>query len=127
MSEEINEIIINCIKYIPANQEQGIVNYLSPLINQYVLVRCRDAGVHAGILYSTRDRQCVLRDSRRLWYWKPKKGCFLSAVAEFGLHSDSKVSTTMSNLIQLTENCEIIGCSNIASKSIREIKDYESN
>lgn len=50
--------------------------YDNGMVGQYVIVRCRDAGVHAGVLESHQGRECVLTDSRRLWYWKPAKGRF---------------------------------------------------
>ena len=84
----------------------------------YVIVRCRDAGVHAGILVSHHGRECRLSESRRLWKWTPAKGAFLNAVAAYGLkHSDSKIGVPVD--ILLTENCEIIACSAVAAESIR--------
>ncbi len=96
------------------------------MIGQYVIVRCRDAGVHAGVLESHSGRECVLRDSRRLWSWKPRKNkTFLSGVAVTGLHDGSKVGTTLPK-IHLTEDCEIIQCTVEAENSIRNIADHES-
>lgn len=86
---------------------QGSIN--NGMVGQYVIVRCQDAGVHCGFLESYSGRQCVLTDSRRLWYWKPARGKWLSAVANHGLHPDSKISETVKR-IHLTENCEIILC-----------------
>ena len=92
------------------------------LLNKYVIVRCRDAGVHSGILESADDRSCVLTESRRLWYWKPaNSGAFLSGVAIYGLGLDSKVGEAVTR-IALTENCEIIECSKISEHSIRQAK-----
>lgn len=87
------------------------------MIGKYVIVRCRDAGVHAGVLESHGGRECVLGESRRLWYWKPLKGAYLSAVATYGLDDSSKVGVPVR--IHLTENCEIIQCSEAAERSIR--------
>ena len=96
----------------------------SPMIGRYVIVRCRDAGVHAGVLVSAHGRGCVLNDSRRLWYWKPaNNAAFLSGVATEGLHSDSKVGAQVE--IELTENCEIIACTQEAEASIRALKSHE--
>ena len=90
------------------------------MIGKYVIVRCRDAGVHSGILESHNGRECVLTDSRRLWYWKAKKGAFLSSLAIDGLNSnESKVGKSVER-IHLTENCEIIQCTSDAEKSIRD-------
>lgn len=87
-------------------------------IGKYVIVRCRDAGVHAGVLKSRNGRACELTGSRRLWYWKPaNKAAFLSGVATEGLdHKASKVGAAIDLL--LTENCEIIACTDQAEQSI---------
>jgi hypothetical protein len=93
------------------------------MIGKYVIVRCRDAGVHAGVLEAYIGRECVLNDARRLWYWKPANGgAFLSGVAVEGLHPDSKIGAPIR--VHLTENCEIIECSNVATRSIKEAKTY---
>lgn len=94
------------------------------MIGKFVIVRCRDAGVHAGILVSHEGRECVLREARRLWYWKPlNKAAFLSGVSVHGLHPDSKIGEPVN--IHLTENCEIIECTPQAASSIQEMKNYE--
>ena len=96
------------------------------MVGKYVIVRCRDAGVHAGVLESYNGRECVLTDSRRLWYWKPdNKAAFLSGVALHGLEKSSKVGATLKR-IHLTENCEIIECTDVAARSIAEFADYEA-
>lgn len=90
------------------------------MIGKYVIVRCRDAGVHAGILEAHDGRECVLLQSRRLWYWKPAGGAkYLSGVANHGLDAASKIGEPLSRL-HLTENCEIIECTAAAEASIRE-------
>ena len=92
------------------------------MVGKYVLVRCRDAGVHTGVLESYNGRECVLTESRRLWYWKPANGQkYLSGVAFAGLHEASKVGVELPR-IHLTETCELIECSHQAEKSIREAK-----
>ncbi len=94
------------------------------MIGKYVIVRCHDAGVHAGILESYNGRECVLRESRRLWYWRPANGAaFLSGVATEGIDDSSKVGAPIK--VHLTENCEIIECSERAIQSIRKAANYE--
>jgi len=90
------------------------------LIGSYVVVRCRDAGVHAGVLAQWNGREAILEESRRLWYWKPLSGKFLSAVANNGLDRKSRVGEPV-KLLVLSEFCEILKCSKIAEQSIREI------
>lgn len=93
------------------------------MIGKYVIVRCRDAGVHAGVLEANEGREAVLTESRRLWYWKAaKKKKFLSGVAVAGLDDSSKVGAALPRL-HLTETCEIIECSAEAEASIRGIAD----
>jgi len=99
-------------------------NFDNGMIGKYVVVRCRDAGVHAGILKSTNGRECVLEESRRLWFWKPANNAsFLSGIASEGLHKDSKVGAPVT--IHLTENCEVIVCSSKAEKSISGAPSHE--
>ena len=91
------------------------------MIGKYVIVRCRDAGVHAGILKANNEREAVLKNSRRLWYWKPANGKkFLSGVAVAGLDASSKLGETLP-LLHLTETCEIILCTKEAAKSIASL------
>lgn len=101
----------------------GKAGPVSDKIGKYVIVRCRDAGVHAGILVSSSGRSCSLKQSRRLWYWKPANGAaFLSGVATHGLDPSSKVGEPVA--IDLTENCEIIECTNVARASISGAKNH---
>jgi len=93
------------------------------LIGKYVIVRCRDAGVHAGILESYNGREAVLLEARRLWYWKCIKGFSLSGVANYGLHQDSKISSPIK--VHLTETCEIIETTEESKKSISEMKSHQ--
>lgn len=96
------------------------------MVGKFVIVRCRDAGVHAGTLEANNEREAVLLNSRRLWYWKPahqKK--FLSGVAVAGLDRSSKLGTPLPRL-HLTETCEIIECSNAAAASITAHPDDDA-
>lgn len=94
------------------------------MIGKYVIVRCRDAGVHCGVLESTNGRECVLTESRRIWYWKVAgSGDFLNAIALDGVHKDSKLSAPVTR-IHLTENCEILECSDNAQAVIRNQANY---
>ncbi len=113
--------LIDAIRQGSPKAEHPASNFM---VGDYVIVRCRDAGVHAGILVSKHGRSCILSDSRRLWYWKPSNGAsFLSGVAMEGLDSSSKVGTRIT--VELTENCEIIKCSVKAQQSIQSQEDYK--
>jgi len=122
----IDELTIGQVREIlsmfgASTTERSVVD--NGMIGAYVIVRCRDAGVHAGVLVSHSGRECVLEDSRRLWFWKAARGAFLSGVAVYGLHEDSKIGDPVK--IHLTENCEIILCTADAEQSIRGLKSHE--
>lgn len=92
-----------------------------PWIGKYVIVRTNYAGVHAGILASRAGRECELSQSRRLWRWRVKgnKGITLSDVAIHGLDTkDTKLGAPVS--IILTEDCEIIECTQEAAENIAQ-------
>ena len=70
----------------------------SRFMGRYCVVRCRGAGVHAGIVGDIDDNFLLLKESRRLWGWDNKKGFTLSCVALYGIDEDSsstKVATQM--------------------------------
>jgi hypothetical protein len=124
-AEEEDEMNIDDITIGQARQIAAMLGSATPpsfdngMIGKYVVVRCRDAGVHAGVLEATNGRECVLTEARRLWYWKVAgSGDFLNAIALAGVHKDSKLSAPVKR-IHLTENCEIIQCSFEAEASIR--------
>lgn len=104
------------------NQQKPAENDTSGLIGKYVIVRCRDAGVHSGYLESRTGRECVLTNSRRLWYWKPADNQkFLSGLAVYGADEKSKIAAPLERIL-LTENCEIILCTEKAKASIEGAK-----
>ena len=119
----IDDLTLGQLKEIvamfPNQSHQQIDNGMK---GKYVIVRCKDAGVHAGILESYSGREAVLLESRRLWYWKPAS-CqkYLSGVAVAGLDASSKVGAPIER-IHLTETCEIIQISQSAVSSISKAK-----
>ena len=75
----------------------------------YVIVRCRNAGVHAGYLVSRDSETLVLTHARRLWRWH---GRTLSGLAIEG--TDDADACKFGDPIDVTLNasdwCEIIPC-----------------
>jgi len=123
MNINVNDLTIGQAQQLVAMFGAQGPSAQSPFIGNYVVVRCREAGVHAGVLMAASGRSCVLSESRRLWYWKPTNGAaFLSGVATEGLDSTSKVGAPVE--IELTENCEIICCTKKAEASIRAHKSH---
>ena len=94
-------------------------------IGQFVIVRSRDSGVHAGTLVGVQDRTIRLTGARRLWYWKAAKGHTLSGVALHGLNASlSRIAGELDEIVVL-DACEIIPTTAAAGKSILEAPEYD--
>ena len=96
----------------------------------YCIVRCKNAGVHAGYLVSRENGIVTLRDSRRLWRWWSKftlSGLAVDGPLESKM-SEQKYSCTIP-LIELTESdvCEVIPCSDEAAAAIRAVKEHAND
>ena len=83
---------------------------------QYVIVRCRDAGVHAGYLEDYSGRTCKLRDARRIWQWV-RCANTLSELALTGISHDSKVAPSVPWIV-LGDMAEIIPCSDTSRDTL---------
>jgi len=93
-------------------------NY-DPKPGTYVIIRCHDAGVHAGeFVAHPADRTVVLKNSRRLWYWSGAAS--LSELAVYGAKNVGACKFGVLNTapIQLLEACEIIVCQDAAKDMI---------
>jgi hypothetical protein len=112
------------------NDNETIVSEISDCkkyhIGDPVIVRCRDAGVHCGILVDYYDRTAILKNSRRMWKWWAEKEHSLSGVARHGIRrSDSKIAGKLDSELVLPEFCEIIPFSNQAAYlSIADCEAY---
>lgn len=86
----------------------------------YVIVRCRDAGVHAGEYVSHSGREVILANARRIWYWDGA-----ASLNEIAVHGCSKPGNCKIALavprITLPEACEIIECETAGEAFLREV------
>ena len=88
---------------------------------EYVIARCRDAGVHAGYLVSTNASHTVLRDARRIWYWSGAAS--LSEIAVYGLNpaksQASKIAAPVKSVrLRDSDVCELTVCTEDGRKSV---------
>ena len=84
----------------------------------YAIIRCRDAGVHAGFVKHRDGAEVTLVDSRRLWRWW---GETLSGLALNGSFAPEKCKYAPEiPEITLLGVCEIIPCSVSGMTSVRE-------
>lgn len=122
------ELLLKLVDRLLSADEQpkgGVVEKQKDYIGRYVIVRCRDAGVHAGVLADYENRNVKLKESRRLWYFKCKTGHSLSGVALHGLTDESKIAGELPDII-LSDACEIIPVSEESERSIRDAKEYNT-
>ena len=77
-------MMIDDVKYI----REDAVNEVPQPEGDYVIVRCRNAGVHAGYLKMRGEGIVRLENSRRLWRWWSK--FTLSGLATCGVLESKK-------------------------------------
>jgi hypothetical protein len=87
----------------------------------YSIVRCHDAGVHAGFVKQIDGRRVTLLKSRRLWRWNSHDNT-LSGISIKGPYSaaECKFGDEVGH-IDLLEACEIIHCTREAMDIIRAV------
>ena len=86
------------------------------MIGKFVIVRCRDAGVHCGILKSVHGRQVELTDARRIWRWSGANT--LNEVSLRGSSGDTRIAEPVDDIC-LLEACEVIPCTKEGEKNLR--------
>lgn len=89
-------------------------------MSKYVIVRTYSAGVFAGFLESRSGREVVLRDARRLWYWKGAASLSQMAMSGTSDPAGCKFPTIVSR-VELLEAIEILDCTEVARKSIESV------
>ena len=116
---ESNTIKINEIEYVrkdTLNQTASTYNGMP-----YVIVRTYSAGVFAGYLESRKDKEVVMRQARRIWYWDGAAS--LSQLATDGTSKPSNCKFPCAvDKVELTEAIEILQCTETAKKSISEVR-----
>ena len=92
---------------------------------EFVLVRSRDAGVHAGYLVRQTDTQVELRDSRRIWSWSG--AATLSELAVYGAKNGSKCRFGVKlPKLSIANWCEVIACQLAGQVMIEEQPEWRA-
>ena len=109
-----DSITINGVEYVKKQEPSG----------DFAIVRCRNAGVHAGFVVSRKDGVVTLSGSRRLWRWW--SDATLSELAMSGPRKDKmgeqKYGVPLP-ILHLTESdvCEIIPATREAREAILSV------
>lgn len=116
-------MMIDDVKYI---REDAVQQTPMPE-GDYVIVRCRNAGVHAGYLDGRDANTLTLKDSRRLWRWWSKFS--LSGLAMCGVLESKKSEVRFACVLpkidlSASDVCEVIYCTKEARLSIEAIPEH---
>lgn len=99
---------------------------LNNMLGQKVIIRTYSAGVWFGQLVEKYGNEVILKDARRMWYWKAAQSISLSAVATYGV--DTGVSKIVEAIPSVwLEAIEIIPCSPVAIDSIEGAPNVEAS
>jgi len=89
--------------------------------NKYVIVRTYSAGVYAGYIESRQGREVVMRNARRLWFWKGAAS--LSQLAMEGVKCPNECKFPCEvDRVELLEVIEILDVTDTAKASIEAVK-----
>ena len=95
------------------------------LAENYVIVRTRSAGVHAGELESQNGSIVVLTNARRLWYWSGAASLSELSVRGVKKPKECKFPCEVGS-ITLTEAIEVIPCTTAAQTSIKGVAEWSA-
>lgn len=110
-------VIIGGVEYVQKNTLEK-ADRLDGL--EYCMVRTYSAGVFAGYVESREGKEAVLRNARRIWYWKGAAS--LSQLATYGTSTPDECKFPCSvDKVTLTEVIEIIPITVRAKESIDSV------
>jgi len=124
MKAELNEITINDTVYVP---KDSVTHTKAESFDgmDYVIVRTYSAGVFAGYLEQQKGKEVVLKQARRLWYWKGAASLSQLAMEGVGSPSECKFPIEVDS-ITLTEAIETLFCTERARISIKEVPIWKA-
>lgn len=93
--------------------------------NKYVIVRTYSAGVFAGTLESRKEREVVLSNARRLWYWAGAASLSQLAVDGVSKPKDCKFAVPVPR-VELLEAIEILDVTPKAQANIAEVPEWRA-
>lgn len=92
---------------------------------KYVIVRTFSAGVFAGYLISREDKEVVLRNARRIWYWDGAASLSQLAMEGTSKPENCKFPCEVDE-VTLTEAIEILSVTEVAQKSIADVPVWKA-
>jgi hypothetical protein len=96
------------------------------MVGRKCIVRTYSAGVWFGEIEKKAGAEVIVKNARRLWYWKAKKSISLSAIAEYGIDAGACKFAPAVSAVWL-EAIELIPCSITAITEIEGCPDAEAS
>ena len=94
------------------------------IIGKKVIVRGDRSGVFFGTLVARVEREVILDNCRRIWYWEGAAS--ISQIAQDGVKKPERCKFTITvDSIVILDAIEIIPCTNHAIKSIESVKVWK--
>ena len=91
---------------------------------KYVIVRTYSAGVFAGELFSRNGKEAIVKNARRLWYWKGASSLSQLSIDGVASPKECKFPVEVPEVL-LTEVIEILPLSEKARKSIQGVEVWK--
>lgn len=91
---------------------------------RYVIVRTYSAGVFAGEIVSRNGQEVVLKDARRLWYWKGAASLSQLATDGTSCPKECKFPCEVSQ-VELLQAIEILDVTEKAKESIKGVPVWQ--
>jgi hypothetical protein len=116
------EIIINGITYIPKDIVKIYLESAKKLKGlPYVLIRGDRSGIFTGYLKEEKDKEVILLNSRRIWYWDGASSISQLATDGTSKPQNCKFPCEVAE-IKIKDVIEIIPCTEKARLSIAGVK-----
>jgi len=107
-------IVLNGVKYVKEDESSLV------LTKNYVVVRTHSAGVHIGEIEEKKDKEIILKNTRRIYSWSG--ACSLSQLALDGVANPEKCQFSV--VIQrntIKDWIEIIPCTIKAFRNLQSV------
>ena len=122
----INKLTIGQAKELLSMFGQQPTDGLNDMVGHKCIIRTYSAGVWFGEIEKKSGAEVIVKNARRLWYWKAKKYISLSAVAKHGVDASACKFAPSVSAVWL-EAIELIPCSARAIAEIEGCPDAEAS
>ena len=120
MANEPTTMTINEVEYV---RKDSITELPKLNTDDYVIIRSRDSGVHAGYLESRDGSEVVLKRARRIWYWKGAASLSELAMRGSAMPSQCKIPCAVDTITVLGV-IEVIPCAEVARLQIEGMAEW---